>query len=99
MSILLAAVLSFAPVDGPVDGPADAAAPAAGANNQDADAAALVGEDDAGRHYIFDGDSLTGDVLTPEGQLIPWHRPTKHSSLITIRPHFMRELLQLARDL
>ena len=86
-SILLAAVFAVAPAKAP------------DVSDQDADSAALVGGDAEGREYIFEtGDSLTGDVLSPDGQIVPARIGVKHSSLIQIRPHFNRELIRLARD-
>lgn len=96
MSTLLAIVslsstLALAPAPGP---PA-----ASDGSDQDADAAALLRRDANGSYYVFGEEELTGEVLTPEGQLIPWRRPARFESLIEIRGHFNRELLKLALDL
>ena len=95
MSMLLSAVLS-ASMFAPEPAPRAASQPA---SDQDADDAAMVREDSDGRWYVFGEDELTGEVLTPDGDLIPWRRPAKFGSLITIRPHFNRELLKLVLDL
>ncbi len=87
LTLLLASLFAVAPAQAP------------DVSDQDADDAALVGGDAQGREYIFEtGDSLTGDVLTPEGQIVPARIGIKHSSLIQIRPHFNRELIRLARN-
>lgn len=70
-----------------------------GSSDQDADAAALLHTDEDGRWYVFGEEELTGEVLGPEGQLIPWRRPARFESLMSIRRHFNRELLKLALDL
>lgn len=88
LSIVLATIFAAAPTE------------TAPASDQDADGAAFVGEGSEGREYIFDtGDSLTGDVLSPDGSLVPARIGVKHSSLIQIRPHFNRELIRLARNI
>jgi hypothetical protein len=92
MSIFLAALLSCSMCEGTPDPEHDEY------SNQDADEAAYQGTDEQGSHYIFKGDELTGEVLTPEGQLIPWRRPVKSGSLISVRPHFLPELIRLATD-
>jgi hypothetical protein len=93
-AMFLASILSLAPAPG-----ASAAPSTAAADDQDADAAALLRRGADGSYYVFGEEELTGEVLTPEGQLIPWRRPARFESLIEIRGHFNRELLKLAMDL
>ena len=65
----------------------------------DADSAAFSGEGDGGvAVYDFEDDNVDGEVLRPEGANLSSRRGLKHASLINIRPHFMRELINLARD-
>ena len=90
MSTLLATlILALAPA------PAKPAPP----TDQDADEAALVKRGEDGNWYVFGEEELTGEVMTPEGTLVPWRRPPHFESMITIRPHFLPELLKLALDL
>ena len=48
--------------------------------------------------YEFEGDTLDGDVLTPDGRLIQWRMPARHPSLIRVRDNFVSELIRLATD-
>jgi len=90
LTLLLGSVLAFAPS-------ANKTAPQPEA--QDADEAALVGSEGGTSVYEFADEELTGEHLTPDGQLIPWRRPPHHVSLIELRGHFMPELVKLALDL
>ena len=81
-SILLASSTAFA-------------APESGA---DADAAAFQGAEGGVSVYDFDDDNVDGEILKPEGANISSRGRVKHASLINIRPHFLRELINLARD-
>ncbi|MCX4239218.1 hypothetical protein [Paraliomyxa miuraensis] len=64
----------------------------------DADAAAFAGEDGGVAVYDFEDDNVDGEVLRPEGANLSSRGSLKHASLINIRPHFLRELINLARD-
>lgn len=66
--------------------------------DQDADDAALVSNGEVSREYIFEGDSLEGEVLSPGGIDVQSRAGIRHQSLITIRGHFLRELISLGRD-
>lgn len=64
----------------------------------DADNAAFSGEDGGVAVYDFEDDNVDGEVLRPEGANLSSRGSQKHASLINIRPHFLRELINLARD-
>ncbi len=64
----------------------------------DADSAAFSGEEGGVAVYDFEDDNVDGEVLRPEGANLSSRRSLKHASLINIRPHFLRELINLARD-
>jgi len=67
-------------------------------NSTDADSAAFSGEDGGVAVYDFEDDNVDGEVLRPEGANLTSRGSLKHASLINIRPHFLRELINLARD-
>jgi len=67
-------------------------------NNTDADSAAFSGEEGGVAVYDFEDDNVDGEVLRPEGANLTSRGSLKHASLINIRPHFLRELINLARD-
>jgi hypothetical protein len=73
-----------------------AAAPEGGAG--DADDAARKGDKGGVTVYDFDDDNVDGEVLRPEGANLAARGRVKHASLISIRPHFLRELINMARD-
>jgi hypothetical protein len=73
-------------------------AQAAPENNSDADNAAFSGEEGGVAVYDFEDDNVDGEVLRPEGANLASRGSLKHASLINIRPHFLRELINLARD-
>lgn len=77
------------------------AAPAqAAAQPQDADEAALKGTAKDGQAtYVFDDDNVDGEILRPEGAQIGSRGRSRHASLITIRAHFIGELIRLANDI
>ena len=72
-------------------------APEASAIDQDADDAALVSDLET-REYIFDGDTVDGEVLGPAGESVTARVNVHHQSLIRIRGHFIAELITLATD-
>jgi hypothetical protein len=94
-TIMLSSTLCLAPAQRTAPAPETSARD----DDQDADAAALLRRDADGSYYVFGEEELTGEVLSPEGQLIPWRRPARFESLISIRGHFNPELLKLALDL
>ncbi|MCY1061026.1 hypothetical protein [Nannocystis sp. SCPEA4] len=72
---------------------------AAPASDQDADSAANKGKGGSGTTvYDFDDDNVDGELLSPEGANVASRGRTKHASLITIRPHFIPELIKMAND-
>lgn len=72
---------------------------AAGPEGGDADDAARKGSAKGGvTVYDFDDDNVDGEVLRPEGANLAARGRVKHASLISIRPHFLRELINMARD-
>lgn len=73
-------------------------AQAAPEGSTDADSAAFSGEDGGVAVYDFEDDNVDGEVLRPEGANLSSRGSMKHASLINIRPHFLRELINLARD-
>ncbi len=92
----IAALTLSATLASPVSAPPAQADPL---GDQDADAAALVDEGPISRHYKFDGDQLTGEVLKPDGTMIMHRRAAKHPSLISVRDHFLPELMALALNI
>jgi hypothetical protein len=64
----------------------------------DADSAAFKGAEGGVSVYDFDDDNVDGEILKPEGANVSSRGRVKHASLINIRPHFLRELINLARD-
>jgi hypothetical protein len=71
---------------------------AAPATDTDADSAASKGKASGTTVYDFDDDNVDGELLSPEGANIASRGRTKHASLITIRPHFIPELIKMAQD-
>ena len=75
------------------------AAPGAGGTDNNADAAAFKGKGSGGTTvYDFEDDNVDGELLSPDGANIASRGATKHASLITIRPHFIPELIKMAND-
>lgn len=71
---------------------------AAPATDQDADSSANKGKASGTTVYDFDDDNVDGELLSPEGANVASRGRTKHASLITIRPHFIPELIKMAND-
>jgi len=71
---------------------------AAWAAPADADASANRGSAGGTTVYDFDDDNVDGELLSPDGANISSRSGTKHASLITIRPHFIPELIRMAND-
>lgn len=44
--------------------------------------------------YDFDDDTVEGDLVRPDGELVDSRRAAKHSSLIKIRENFIPEMLK-----
>jgi hypothetical protein len=78
--------------------PASAAPAEGGGSPNDADEAARKGDKGGVTVYDFDDDSVDGEILRPEGANLASRGRVKHASLINIRPHFLRELINMARD-
>jgi hypothetical protein len=49
--------------------------------------------------YDFDDDTVEGDLVRPEGEMIGTAGKAKHSSLIKIRQNFIPEMLKSAEDI
>ncbi len=49
--------------------------------------------------YDFEDDDVDGEVLSPEGANLSSRGRSKHASLITIRPHFIPEMIKMANDI
>ncbi len=71
---------------------------AAPAGDTDADSSAARGKAGGTTVYDFDDDNVDGELLSPDGANISSRGRTKHASLITIRPHFIPELIKMAQD-
>lgn len=70
------------------------------AGPEDADAAAMSGSNGEGvTVYDFEDDDVDGEVLSPEGANLSSRGRSKHASMITIRPHFIPELIKMANDI
>lgn len=67
--------------------------------DQDADAAAFVGDSGGISVYDFEDDAVDGEVLSPEGANINSRGKIRHASMLTLRPHFIAELHRLTLDL
>lgn len=88
MSLALSLVFCFAPTKAEPEP----------VTHADADEAARVESKGDVSIYEFADEELTGEHLTPDGDLIPWRRPPSHPSMIALRPHFLPELVVLALD-
>jgi len=49
--------------------------------------------------YDFSGDTIEGDLIKPEGSTVDARDFAKHSSLISIRKDFIKEIVKSAEDL
>lgn len=67
---------------------------AAAAPDSDADDGARVSTTE----YIFDNDDVKGLVLRPEGVPVPAAARARFPSLLSIRGHFLPELVRMAKD-
>lgn len=73
--------------------------PEPGPPDQDADAAAYQGSDGTYRKYDFEGDTVDGESLSPDGRILFQPAPAERTSLIRIRGQFNPELLRMSRDM
>jgi hypothetical protein len=62
-------------------------------------AAANGGGNGKVKTYDFSGDTIEGDLVKPEGSTVDARDFAKHSSLITIRKEFIKEIIKSAEDL
>lgn len=76
-----------------------APAPGQAAPPKDGDEAARVGAKSGSTIYDFEDDNVDGEVLSPQGANISSRGRNKHASLITIRPHFIQQLIKMANDI
>lgn len=49
--------------------------------------------------YDFSGDTIDGDLVKPDGEMVDVRDFANHSSLIRIRKDFIKEILKSAEDL
>ena len=49
--------------------------------------------------YDFSGDTIDGDLVKPDGEMVDTRSFASHTSLIRIRKDFIREILKSAEDL
>jgi hypothetical protein len=49
--------------------------------------------------YDFSGDTIDGDLVKPDGEMVDTRDFASHTSLIRIRKDFIREILKSAEDL
>jgi hypothetical protein len=71
------------------------------AQAQEKKAAAAADKPAAGKVKVYDfsGDTIEGDLIRPEGTTVDARDFAKHSSLITIRKDFIKEIIKSAEDL
>lgn len=93
MTIRLAAVLCLALVPNLA-----AAAPAKAVSNDDADAAAQRTGANGTKQFIYDDEEIGGESLHPDHEPVVQRRPGGHPSLITLRTHFIPQMLKMATD-
>lgn len=49
--------------------------------------------------YDFSGDTIDGDLIKPDGDVVDTRSFASHTSLIRIRKDFIKEILKSAEDL
>ena len=49
--------------------------------------------------YDFEDDDVDGEILSPEGANLSSRLGNKHASMISIRPHFIAELIKMSYDI
>ena len=62
-------------------------------------AAQEEGESPGTTTYDFEDDVVTGDLVRPDGELLSVRRRGSRASLISIREHFVPEMLKSVEDL
>jgi hypothetical protein len=55
--------------------------------------------DDKVKTYDFSGDTIDGDLIKPDGEIVDTRSFASHTSLIRIRKDFIKEILKSAEDL
>jgi predicted secreted Zn-dependent protease len=55
--------------------------------------------DDKVKTYDFSGDTIDGDLIKPDGEIVDTRSFANHTSLIRIRKDFIKEILKSAEDL
>ena len=56
-------------------------------------------KDDKVKTYDFSGDTIDGDLVKPDGEIVDTRSFANHTSLIRIRKDFIKEILKSAEDL
>jgi hypothetical protein len=51
------------------------------------------------KSYDFSGDEIDGDLVKPDGEFLDTRKFATHTSLISIRQDFIREIVKSAEDL
>lgn len=51
------------------------------------------------KSYDFSGDTIDGELVKPDGEIVDTRKFAEHSSLIRIRKDFIKEILKSAEDL
>lgn len=66
----------------------------------DADAAARKAKpaDVKVTEYDFENDNVSGEALSPDHETVPSRQAMTWSSLISVRAHFIPQMLQMAND-
>jgi hypothetical protein len=62
-------------------------------------AMAQAKDDKKVKTYDFSGDTIDGDLIKPDGEVVDTRDFASHSSLINIRKDFIKEILKSAEDL
>src|SRR5690349_15444023 len=62
-------------------------------------ALAQAKDDKKVKTYDFSGDTIDGDLIKPDGEVVDTRDFASHSSLIRIRKDFIKEILKSAEDL
>lgn len=102
MTLRLSVLLAIALTPGlaaAAPAPAKAPAKAAAKTDTDADSAARRGNAGPTTVYDFENDHVPGELLSPEGANINGKTQQKWKSLITIRPHFIPQVIKMADDI
>jgi hypothetical protein len=95
LPLLLALALSASPV---ALTPGIAAAAPAKTTDTDADAAARQTKAGKTTIYDFENDQVDGETLSPDGANVNSRTRARHGNMITIRPHFIPQMVAMAND-